>query len=446
MDWGSHLICPLIHHDYPVIERGEGIYLYDDQGKKYIDGCSGAVVSSIGHGVEEIARAMAQQARKLAFVHRFHFSNPEAQKLAREVSALAPPSLNRCLFAGSGSEAVELAMKVARQYFVELGEPERDLFVSRFTSYHGSTLGALSLSGHTARRQLMEPLLHHYPAVPPPYCYRCFGALSYPECDLACALELESALIRAPSGKVAALFLEPIIGASGGVIVPPEGYLKRVREICDRHGILLVADEVMTGFGRTGKNFAVDHWEVSPDLMALGKGIAAGYANLSGLLVSDKVFEVIEQASGKFMAGHTFSNNPLSAATGVAVLRYMRDQDLVRRSGVLGSQLGKELKNLYAQEESVGDVRGLGLFWGIEFVRDRASRTPFTRQKGFTGRLVSECMDRGLVIYPADGGGADGHSGDAVILAPPLTINQDQISQMVSILQEALAQVRAGLS
>jgi adenosylmethionine-8-amino-7-oxononanoate aminotransferase len=427
-----------------VIERASGVYLYDANGRRYIDGCSGSVVANIGHGVREIVDAMVEQASRVAFVHRTQFTSQPLEELAAEVCSLAPPTLEYCFFANSGSEASELALKLARQYWVEVGRPTKYWVLSRWTSYHGSTLGALSLSGHVLRRQMMNPLLHEFPAVPPAYCYRCFAGLSYPGCDLRCAEVLESAILRVGPQYVAAFFVEPIVGASGGAIVPPAGYFARVREICDRYEVLLVVDEVMTGFGRTGRNFGVDHWNVIPDIMVLGKGISAGYVPLAGVALAERIYEAIRAGSGRFLTGHTLSNNPLACAVGLAVLRYLRLHNLVQRAVELEPYLGRRLEELALRHHSVGDVRGKGLFWGIEFVRDPGTRQPFDASLDFTGTLVSECFERGLIVYPCRGG-ADGVAGDAILLAPPLVIAREQIDEMVDILDAALAAVEGQL-
>lgn len=439
----GRVLYPRMDHEYPRIERGRGVYLYDDAGKRYLDGCSGAVVSNLGHGVEEIARVLARQAREVAFVHRTHFANPALEDLAREMDLWTSPSLTHSLYASSGSEAVELALKVARQYALVTGQPGRYLALSRWNSYHGSTLGALSLSGHVSRRRMMAPLLYRFPAVPPPYCYRCFGGLEPQECGLWCAHQLEVALARVGAEHVAAFFVEPIVGASGGAIVPPEGYLELVREICHRHGVLLVADEIMTGFGRTGKNFALDHWKVEPDVMTVGKGIAAGYASLAGVMVSDHVAETISQGSGGFGPGHTFSNNPLACATGAAVLRHMREHRLVERAARMEPVLREKLEEMADRRWSVGEIRGRGLLFGVEFVQCRQSRKPFDCAQDFTPRLMAECLRRGLVIYPAHGGAEDGRSGDAILVAPPLVISPEEIEELVDILEASLAHLES---
>ncbi len=444
MPGGTHVLYPDLGRKPPRVERGEGVFLYDSAGKRYLDGSSGAVVANLGHGIPEIAEAMAAQARQVAFVYRTQFSSRALDELADAVCRLTPAGLNHCFFVNSGSEAVEIALKIARQYWLETGHPEKQWAVSRWISYHGGTLGALSLSGHPGRRRAMAPLLHLFPAVPPAYCYRCFADLTHPDCGLRCATELETAILRLGPRSVAAFFAEPIVGASGGALVPPPGYFEKVREICDRYQLLWVADEVMTGFGRTGRSFGVDHWTARPDLLVIGKGVSAGYASLAGVVASDEVYAAIRDGSGRFGAGHTLANNPLAAAVGAAVLAYLAEHDLIRNAAEMESCLGGRLAGLSRDHRCLGEVRGKGLFWGLEFVADRGTRRPFPPETGFTAALVSECFEQGLIVYPASGG-ADGNSGDAILIAPPLVIRPAEITELAAILDRALANVERRL-
>ena len=437
VDGQTHVLYPHLRHRPPLIDRGEGIYLFDDTGKRYLDGSSGAVVANLGHGVPEIVQAMAAQASRVAFVYRTQFGSQPLEDLAAAVCRLTPPGLEHCFFVNSGSEATEIALKLARQYHLEAGRPTKYWAISRWTSYHGGTLGALSLSGHPARRRSLAPLLHPFPAIPPAYCYRCFAGLTYPQCELRCAAELETAILRLGPQYVAAFFAEPIVGASGGAIVPPPGYFQTIRQICSRHQVLLIADEVMTGFGRTGRNFGLDHWEIAPDIMVLGKGISAGYMALAGVVVSDEVYAALQEGSGRFTAGHTLANHPLACATGVAVVRYLLEHDLVRRAAELAPYLGTRLQELANRHPTVGEVRGKGLFWGLEFVRQRQSREPFPPETGFTAALVAECFRRGLIVYSA-AGGVDDSRGDAILVAPPLVIDRHQVDELVGLLEESL--------
>lgn len=431
------LIQPLLDGAYPTVTDGDGVFLTDSDGRRYLDGCSGAVTAGLGHGLQEIVDVMAEQARRVAFSYRLQFRNQPADDLAALLEELAPGDIRWTFFVNSGSEATETAQKMAVQYWREAGRPEKTVVLSRRLSYHGITLGALSLSGHRARRSLFEPLLSPNAVVVPPYCYRCPLGKTYPECDLACADDLQHNIDRLGANCVAAFAAEPVIGAAGGAIVPPPGYFQRIREICDRNEVLLIADEVMTAMGRTGVMFAMEHWGVDPDLIALGKGVSAGYTPLAAALASDRLMQTIRAGSGVIMSGHTYSGNPLSCAVGLAVVRYVQKHDLPRRATALGRGLGERLEGLKARHPIVGDVRGLGLMRGLEFVADPAARTPFPTDARVTARLVAAAQEQGLLIYPALSG-ADDEPGDAVIIAPPLTISEAELDLLGDLLDRSL--------
>ncbi len=431
------LIQPLLDGVYPTVVRGEGVFLTDSEGRRYLDGCSGAVTAGLGHGLGEIVDVMTNQARRVAFSYRLQFRNEPADDLAALLEELAPGDVRWTFFVNSGSEATETAQKMAVQYWRETGRPEKNVVLSRRLSYHGITLGALSLSGHRTRRSLFEPLLSPNAVVVPPYCYRCPLGKAYPECDLACADDLQQNIDRLGAERVAAFAAEPVIGAAGGAIVPPTGYFQRIREICDRNEVLLIADEVMTAMGRTGVMFAMEHWGVDPDLITLGKGVSAGYTPLAATLASDRLVQTIRAGSGVIMSGHTYSGNPLSCAVGLAVVRYIQRHDLPRRAATLGRALGLRLEELKAHHPIVGDVRGLGLMWGLELVADPADRVPFPADARVTARLVAAAQEQGLLIYPALTGADDG-PGDAVIIAPPLTITEAELDLLCDLLDRSL--------
>lgn len=424
---------------YPTAQKGEGIYILDTQGKRYIDGSGGAVVVSIGHGVEEVRQAMLQQATEIAFTHGSQFTTQAAVDLAEKLVAMAPENINRVYYLSGGSEAVETAVKMARQVQVDRGRPAKYKVVSRWTSYHGNTLGALALSGHTGRRRYYQPLIQHTPHIAPAYCYRCPFGREPQSCALECAEDLEKTILYEGPDSVSAFIAEPVVGATAGVLVPRDGYFQRIREICDRYDVLLIVDEVMTGIGRTGQNFAVDHWGVKPDMIVCAKGLASGYSPIYCLLTTEEIRQVILDGNGAFVHGHTYSQNPLSCAIAQAVLAYIEDHDLVRRSRELGAMLLRELESL-RELEGVGDVRGLGLFAGVEFVRDKATKTPFDPRLKLNARVGARCLENGLIVYPG-GGGADGVHGDHVLLAPPFVINEDQIRDLVGILKASISQV-----
>ncbi|SEO95845.1 aspartate aminotransferase family protein [Paenibacillus sp. OV219] len=435
----EHLIKPLLNHHYPTISYGKGVFLYDDQGNSYLDASSGAVTAGIGHGVQEIADAMQEQASKVSFVYRSQFTSEPAEALAERLSDLAPGHDYWSFFVNSGSEATETAMKIAIQHWQEKGRPSKYKVLSRRMSYHGITLGALSMSGHFTRRRRFVPLLEDFPLVAPPYCYRCPMQLDPSTCGQSCANDLETVVKRIGSEHIAAFIAEPVIGAAGGAVVPPDGYYERIMEICRRHEILFIADEVMTGIARTGMMFGMEHWGIQPDIIALGKGLSAGYTPMAATLAKDHVLEPILNGSKLVMSGHTYSANPQSAAVALAVLDYIEDQQLVEAAREKGQYLQAALSSMAAVLEIIGDVRGKGLLLGLEFVADRQTKEPFPSSAALTTRVVERAFNKGLLIYPA-AGGVDGE-GDAIIIAPPFTISTEEMDLLVERLGEAIAEV-----
>ena len=392
----------------------------------------------------EIAAAMASQAKQLEFVHSSQFTTPVAEEYAAELLDLAGKHFEGgCVyFTCGGSESVEAALKLARQYQVEIGQTKRHQVISRGQSYHGSTLGALSVSGNKRRREMYLPMVREFAHVAFPYCYRCaFDCTdSCRRCGQEYAAELEKA-IEAAQGEVAAFIVEPVSGATLGAVVPPPGYLQSVAEICRRHGVLLIADEVMTGMGRTGKNFAMDHWNVAPDLLVTAKGLSSGYAPLGAVLVSKRVADAIADGSGAFLHGFTYNSHPISLAAGKAVLRFVRERKLVQaaeseRQGSIALNLRHALESLRAAK-AVGDVRGIGLLWAVEFVADKATKRPFDPQLNFAGRVAQAAVARGLLVYPMQGC-VDGVAGDHLLIAPPSVITSEQIDWAVKELREAI--------
>lgn len=436
----SYLIKPALDGDYPVIAYGKGCFLYDTDGKKYLDGSSGAVTANIGHGVKEIIDAMIAQAQKVSFVYRSQFTSHAAEKLAETIASCTKGGLNWSFFVNSGSEATETAMKIAIQYWQEKGFPEKTKILSRWVSYHGITLGALSMSGHPERRIRFTPLLKDFPAVSPPYCYRCPYKSEAPQCGFPCAYELDTVVRRTGSEKIAAFIAEPVIGAAGGAITPPDGYYQIIKEICERHQILFIADEVMTGFGRTGTMLALEHWGVEPDIAALGKGMGAGYAPIAATLVSDRVMEPILQGSKIIMSGHTLSANPQACAASLAVLQYLIKHRLPEQAEKKSGYLLKALKQLQKEFPQIGDIRGKGLLLGIEFVENPFTKEPFSKNMKITNKIVSTAQKKGLILYPA-GAGLDGKCGDAILIAPPLTITLEELDQLVFLLKSTLCEV-----
>ncbi|USG63832.1 aspartate aminotransferase family protein [Brevibacillus ruminantium] len=440
----SYVIKPELGKTYPQVSHGKGIYLYDVAGKRYIDGCSGAVTASIGHGIEEIAEAMREQALKVSFAYRSHFSSEAVEELGAKLASWAPGELNWSFFVNSGSEATETAQKIAIQYWQEKGRPTKTRMVSRWMSYHGITMGALSMSGHVLRRKRFVPLLADYPTISPPYPYRRPDGMSLEQYASHCANELETAILRVGPDQLAAFIAEPVIGASGGAVVPPDGYFQRIREICDKYDVLFIADEVMTGVGRTGEKFGMDHWGVKPDLMTLGKGMSAGYTPMAATMATDAIIDTITRGSGLIMAGHTYSANPQSAAVSLAVLRYVEAHHLVERAAVQGAYLLKKLQELAEEIPLIGEARGLGLLCGLEFVKEKKTREPFPLSKGVANQVIAKAFENGLLVYPATGG-LEGIAGDSIIISPPLTITTEEIDELVELLKKTVMQVQEDL-
>lgn len=424
---------------YPTAVKGQGIYIFDATGKRYIDGSGGAVVVCIGHDAPEVREAMLSQAGQIAFAHGSQFTSKPAMQLAEKLVGMAPDGLQRVYYLSGGSEGIETAMKMARQFQVDRGKPSKFKVISRWSSYHGNTLGALALSGHTGRRRYYQPLIQHTPHIAPAYCYRCPFSRSPESCNLECAQDLEKTILYEGPDSVSAFIAEPVIGATAGAVVPRDGYLQRIREICDTYDVLLIADEVMTGIGRTGRNFGVDHWNVCPDLLVCAKGLAGGYTPLFCVVATEEIHRTIKEGNGAFVHGHTYSQNPLSCAVGLSVLEVIEQRSLVERSRIMGDSLLEKLQPLM-DLPMVGDVRGLGLFAGVEFVRDKDAKTPFDPSAQVSAKVTATAFDKGLIIYPGSGG-ADGVHGDHVLLAPPFTITEAEIDELVDVLRQSIEEV-----
>ena len=424
----------------PVATRGEGIYLYDSEGRRYLDGSGGAVVVNVGHGVAEIAEALSDQAKQVAFAHPTMFTTQAAEDYAEALAEVVHVPDARFFFVSSGSEAVETAIKLARQVQLERGNGGRYLIISREQSYHGTTLGALSVTGKPKMRRPFEPLLMGVPQIPPPYCYRCPFELEHPRCRVRCADALDERIRRLGPENVACFIAEPVSGATLGAVVPPDEYWPRVREICNQHGVLLIADEVMTGFGRTGRWFALDHWDVAPDIVAMSKGTAGGYAPLGITAVSGDLVEAVLEGSGDFVHGGTFSHHPVTTAAGLATLRYLQKHNLVAEAARKGGMLEQKLRDHLGDVPWVGDIRGIGMMWGVELVWDRKSKTPFPAAQLLARRVGDSAFEQGLIIYPGSGC-VDGKTGDHLTIAPPLIIEEAEMDEMVDMLVSALRDV-----
>ena len=429
--------------------RGESVWLYDASGNKFLDFASSAVVNFIGHSDPAIVHAMTEQASRLEFAHSSNFTTEVAEQFAHELLDFAGPAFRdgAVFFTSGGSESVESALKMARQYQVESGHSERYQIVSRRQSYHGATMGAMAVSGNESRRGIYLPMLREFPKASIPYCYRCPHDCGNgcADCGLKYAAEVEQA-IAGTNGTTAAFIMEPISGATLGAAAPSPVYVKRIAEICREQKVLLIADEVMTGFGRTGRRFAMDHYDVAPDIIAAGKGISSGYVPLGAVIAQRHIVDAIANGSGTLLHGFTYNGHPVSVATGLAVLRRLIDGQLIEaadsdRAGSVASILQDELQKLW-KLETVGDVRGLGLLWAVEFVADKPTKEPHAADKKFATR-VNECaMKRGVMVYPMQGC-VDGKRGDHVMIAPPAVITADEIRWAVEQLGEAIREAQA---
>lgn len=441
----------VIHRDltraYPTIVRGEGVYLYDEAGNRYLDGSGGsAAVTAIGHGVREVAEAIAEQVARIAYAPSHAFTTEAVETCARLIiEEFAPPGFGKVWFVSGGSEATENAVKMALQYHRERGEGTRHLVIGRRQSFHGATIAALGFGGNAGRRRPYAPILPPAEHIAPCHPYRCQANGACPACDLSCADQLEYTIRQAGAENVAAFIAEPVVGATLGAAPATAGYFARVREICDRYGVLFIADEVMTGFGRTGRRWGLDHWDVLPDLIVCAKGISGGYAPLGAVIAKPEFVGEVRSRSGSFVIGHTSSGNAMSCAAGVAVLRYILDHRLIENAARVGAHLQNGLVELATQHESIGDVRGQGLLLGIEFVTDRERKTPFPVAWGVSRRIGAATLARGLVSYPGTGT-ADGVAGDHLLYAPPLTLSEAQADELVSILDSSLTAVEAELA
>ena len=419
----------------PMIHSASGIYMYDHTGKQYIDGCSGAIVCNIGYGHPRVAAAVAKQAQETFFAYRLHFENKPGLELARNLVSRSAPHLNRVFYVSGGSEAVETAMKLCRQYYFNLGQGSRSVFISRAPSYHGCTLGALALTTYAPLEIPFRPLIKSYPKIPAPYCYRCAFNLTYPECDLACARHLETVIREQGPQNVAAFITEPIGGASTGALVPPEEYFGIVQDICRRYDIMLILDEVMTAFGRTGKLFGYEHWQVEADIIALSKGMAAGYFPLGAIVARDTVVQEVVDRSG-FGHGFTYAGNPMACAVGLEVFKIITEENLPEKAAETGGVLKAGLKDLAGRHPLIGQVRGRGLLLAIELVRDPQTREPFAAELNVGQRLTDIAYEEGLIIYPRRP--IQGLAGDHVLVAPPLILNPAQVDEILARLERAL--------
>ncbi len=423
----------------PRAVGGEGVYVMDADGRRYLDACGGAAVSCLGHGHPEVRAAMHAQIDRLAYAHTSFFTTDVAEALADQLVRTAPPGISHVYFVSGGSEAMEAAMKLARQYFVEIGQPERRHFIARRQSYHGNTLGALAVGGNAWRRAPFAPLLVEATHVSPCYPYREQHTDETPEqYGERLARELDDTIERLGAGSVIAFVAETIGGATAGVLVPVPGYFRAVREVCDRHGVLLILDEVMCGMGRTGSLHACMQEGVVPDIQAVAKGLGGGYQAIGAVLAQAHIVEALGQGSGFFQHGHTYLGHPVACAAALAVQQVIERDGLVQRVAIAGERFGERLRVALGDHPNVGDIRGRGFFWGVELVRDRTTKEPFDASLRLHARIKKSAMSLGLMVYPM-GGTVNGCDGDHVLLAPPFVASDAELEQIVDLFGQAIA-------
>jgi adenosylmethionine-8-amino-7-oxononanoate aminotransferase len=435
----SHVFHRNPLNEYPLAVRGEGAYLIDREGKRYLDASGGAAVSCLGHSDRAVTDAIKAQLEKLPFAHTSFFSNEPMEALADALVRRAPAGFDRVYFVSGGSEAVEAALKLARQYFVEIGQPQRRHLIARRGSYHGNTLGALAVGGNASRRKQFEPLLIPVSHVSASYDYR--GRLAgetgeaYGE---RLAAELEAEILRLGEDSVIAFVAETVGGATLGAVTPAPGYFKRVREVCDRYGVLLILDEVMCGMGRCGALYTFEAEGIVPDLVTIAKGLGAGYQPIGAVLATRRVFEAIAGGTGFFQHGHTYLGHAAACAGALAVQKRLHEDGLLARVAPLGEAFERRLKAAFAEHPNVGDIRGRGLFRALEIVADRGSKRAFDAGLKINARLKKEALHQGLLCYPS-GGSVDGVQGDHVLFAPPFILEEPQLDEIIEKFSRALA-------
>ena len=434
----SHVFPRHCHKEFPTAVKGDGCYIIDQDGKRYFDGSGGAAVSCLGHSNERVANAIKEQVDKIAFGHTAFFTSDPAEKLADLLIEQTQGVLGRVYFVSGGSESVEAALKLARQYHLEMGEPSRKHIISRKQSYHGNTLGALSAGGNNWRRSQFEPLLVEMSHIAP--CYEYVGRKddeSPFDYGQRVANELEDEILRLGADTVAAFIAEPVVGATLGAVPPVDGYFKRIREICDKYGVLLILDEVMCGMGRTGHLFAYEAEGIHPDILCIAKGLGGGYQPVGAMICTSKIYDAIANGTGFFQHGHTYLGHPVATAAAHAVLQEILERDLVTKVRDNAIYLESALQREFGQHPYIGDIRGRGYFWGLEFVTDKTTKAPFDPADGFANKLKKATFDEGLVCYPMLGTRYDKH-GDHVLLAPPFIATEKELDEMIMKLSKAI--------
>jgi adenosylmethionine-8-amino-7-oxononanoate aminotransferase len=426
-----------------LVTRTEGVYFYTADGRKILDASGGPMAVNIGYGRREVAEAVSRSMARVSYVLPVYSSQARVE-LSERIRKFLPESLNRLYFCSGGSEANEAAIKLARQYHVLTGHESKYKIITRDLSYHGMTIATLSMGDIKMRKRDFVPMLWDSRRIQACYCYRCPFQRTYPGCDLECARALEKKILEEGPDTVSAFMAEPIVAAAAGATVPPPGYFPLIREICDRYGVLLIFDEVVTGFGRTGEKMGMNHFQVVPDLVTFAKGVSSAYAPLGGMAVKDRILEPFEKSRSDFQHLYTFSFHPLSCAVGNEVLRIIEEEHLLERAAVMGDYLSKRLARLESLP-LVGDIRGKGLLRGIEFVRDKKTKEPFPREKSVKNRILRACFRKGVSFYPGYYEDELGR-GDHIMISPPFIITEEQIDQCLDILQEAIEECREELS
>ncbi len=434
----THVFHRHCHAKLPSIASGEGVYLFDTEGKRYLDGCGGAAVSNLGHNHTAVKDAIKQQLDAIPFAHTGFFTNQASEDLATLLTDLAPDPLNHVYFVSGGSEAVESALKMARQYFVEIGKPQKTQFIARRQSYHGNTLGALAVGGNEWRKEPFRPLLSSVHHISPCYAYRDQGdnetELDY---SMRVANELETKILEVGADNVMAFVAEPVVGATTGAVPATEGYFKRIREICDQYDVLLILDEVMCGIGRTGTFYAFEQDKIIPDLVTIAKGLGAGYQPIGAVVASSKIYDAIANGSGFFQHGHTFMAHPMACASALATINTILNEHLLDKVTEQGEKLKNKLEVALQPLPYVGDIRGRGLFLGVELVADKLTKMPLASSTEANKKVKNIAMQHGLMCYPM-AGTIDGKQGHHILIAPPFIINDEQLDELVSKLTSAL--------
>jgi adenosylmethionine-8-amino-7-oxononanoate aminotransferase len=440
----SHLLPRAFGQTFPVIVRAEGIRLWDADGNEYIDGTSGAIsVASVGHGRREVADAMHAQVMRMDYVHDNEFHNEPAHALAAKVTEFAGGDFSHAVFFSSGSEAIESAIKLAHNYHALNGDPARNIVIGRKRSFHGATMYALGVGDVAARKSMYQGYMALPTAkIPAPYCYRCPLGKTYPDCAVACARELESTIRELGAENVSAFIAEPVVGAAAPALTPPAGYYEAIREICDRYGVLWIADEIVTGFGRTGRKMGYMNWDAQPDILVVAKGMSGGYVPLSGLILSEKVVKPFEEQQGRFTHGLTYQNHPTACAAALAVVGIIEREGLVENAAIQGAYLETKLREMVASLPIVGELRGKGLLWGMELVADRATKARFDPALRIGGRVHTRGLANGLVIYQS---GGSAYASDEVFISPSLIVTRNDIDEIVARLRRTLEEVQAGV-